>query len=206
MHDDSGRDDDGNGNAGDAMDKSKIEHLNKQEYTNLPHAEQDFEAHEQTDVAIRPLVITLVVLAAVVAASYVGMAGVFTLFDKMEKNSASNPKLSNVDSGMRRVPEGMPALQGVQAAEANPNTAAQDMELLRKRNGQVMSGAGPMRAGLKPGMPIDRAMDEAMSQNLFKTRAGGGNAGGQGAADPSTAPTTGPAGDGGGDAGSGQAK
>ena len=189
----------------DAMDKSKIEHLNKQEYTHLPHAEQDFEAHEQTDVAIRPLVITLVVLAAVVAASYIGMAGVFTLFDNMEKDSANNPKLSNVDSGIRGVPEGVPPLQGVQAAEANPNTPAQDMELMRERNGQVMSGAEPMRKGLKPGMPIDRAMDEAMSRNLFKTRAGGA----QGAAAPSTAPTTGPAGEGAGpgsDAGAGQSK
>lgn len=191
-----------------AMDKSKIEHLNKQEYTHLPHAEQDFEAHEQTDVAIRPLVITLVVLAAVVAASYIGMYGVFTLFDKMERESASNPKLSNVESGIRRVPEGVPALQGVPAEEANPNTAAQDMELLRKRNGQVMSGAEPMRKGLKPGMPIDRAMDEAMSRNLFKTRAGN-DAGAEGAAGLSTAPATSPAGEGAGtgsDAGGGQSR
>lgn len=187
------------------MDKSKIEHLNKQEYTHLPHAEQDFEAHEQTDVAIRPLVITLVVLAAVVAASYIGMAGVFWLFDKMEKESANNPKLSNVDSGTRRLPEGVPPLQGVQAAEANPNTAAQDMELLRKRNGQVMSGAEPMRKGLKPGMPIDRAMDEAMSRKIFKTRAGN-DAGAEGA---STASPTSPAGEGAGtgsDAGGGQSR
>lgn len=172
------------------MDKSKIEHLDKQEYTHLPHAEQDFEAHEQTDVAIRPLVITLAVLAAVVAVTYVGMAGVFWLFDDMAQDSPDNPKLTNVKSGVRLVPEELPALQGVPAPKANPNTAAQDMEQLRERNEAVMSGRLPIREGLAPGMPIDRAIDEAMSRKIFKTRAGseGEGAGARPSSGPAKAP------------------
>jgi C4-type Zn-finger protein len=170
------------------MDKSKIEHLNKQEYTHLPHAEQEFENHEQTDVAIRPLVVTLLVLAAVVAVSYVGMVGVFTLFDNMEKGSSSNPKLTNVEGGIRRVPEGFPALQGVQAKEANPNTPAQDMDQLRARNDAVLGGRVAMRDGIARGMPIDRAMDEAMSRKIFKTAGAEGNDGGNA---PMTPPASG---------------
>jgi hypothetical protein len=175
------------------MDKSKIENLNKQEYTHLPHAEQEFENHEQTDVAIRPLVWTLGVLAVVVAVTYVGMAGVFTLFDTMAQNSESNPQLTNVETGVRHVPEGFPAIQGVPAAEANPNTPAQDMVEFRKRSDRVLRGEQGMLDGMKPGMPIDRAIDEAMSRQIFKTAAGAGGAGGGSRGAKHGGPATAPA-------------
>ena len=164
------------------MDKSKIEHLDKKEYTHLPHAEQEFENHEQTDVAIRPLVWTLVVLVVVVGVTYAGMAGVFQLFDYMAEKSSDNPKLTNVESAaVRTVPADKPALQGVPALEANPNSPAQDMVLFRDKTKEVMAGRAPMRPGFKNGMPIDQAIDEAMSRKIFKTRAAA-----------ETQPTTGP--------------
>jgi hypothetical protein len=157
------------------MDKSKIEHLNKQEYTHLPHAEQEFENHEQTDVAIRPLVATLVAIAAVLVFSYLGIWGLFELFKTQTENAPDNQRLTAVEARIRQVPDGLPALQGVPAAQANPRTAAQDMDLLRQRNALVMKGEQPMRdgrqqPGMRPGMPIERAMEEAMERKIFKVR------------------------------------
>src|SRR5688572_21649520 len=153
------------------MDKSKIEHLNKQEYTHLPHAEQEFENHEQTDVSIRPLVGTLVAIAAVLVFSYLGMWGLFELFKWQTEIAADNQRMTTVAPSIRQVPEGLPALQGVPAAQANPRTAAQDMELLRKRNALVMKGEQAMRTerqqpGMHAGMPIERAIDEALEQKI----------------------------------------
>lgn len=158
------------------MDTSKIEHPGQQGHTHLPHAEQEFENHEQTDVAIRPLVVTLGALAVVLLVSYVGMWGTFELFKAQTQSPANNPRMSEVKSGLRQVPEGLPALQGVPAAEANPNTPAQDMDDLRERSALVLSGQRPMRdkkqqPGMKPGMPIELAMDAAMSRKIFKTQA-----------------------------------
>src|SRR3712207_1573164 len=125
------------------MDKSKIEHLNKEEYTHLPHAEQHFEDHEQTDVAIRPLVLTLVAIAAVLVVSYVGLWGTFQLFEWHTARGYS--QVSNVEGGVRQVPEEYPALQGVPAPEANPNTPAQDMDEFRQKNDLILAGQRPMR-------------------------------------------------------------
>ena len=157
------------------MDKSKIEHLNKQEYTHLPHAEQEFENHEQTDVSIRPLVGTLVAIAAVLLFSYAGMWGLFELFKYQSENASDNVRMTTVAPSVRHVPEGYPALQGVPAAEANPNTPKQDMDVLRDQNALIMSGQRAMRTdkqqpGMRPGMPIDRAIDEVLSRKVFKTR------------------------------------
>ena len=156
---------------GPAMDKSKIEHLNKQDYTHLPHAEQEFENHEQTDVSIRPLVATLAAIGIVLLVSYVGLAGLFQLFKMQTTSEGKNPRMTQVESpNVRKVPEGFPELQGVPAPEANPNTPAQDMDKLRDRNALILSGREAMRPGMQPGMPIGQAMDQAMSRGIFKTR------------------------------------
>ena len=173
------------------MDKSKIEHLNKQEYTHLPHAEQEFENHEQTDVSIRPLVGTLIAIAAVLVFSYLGMWGLFELFKWQTETAADNQRMTTVAPSIRQVPEGLPALQGVPAPQANPRTAAQDMDRLRLRNAEVMNGQRPMRdereqPGMQAGMPIGRAIDEALEKKIFKLRpapaagAGGEKAGAAG--------------------------
>jgi hypothetical protein len=152
------------------MDKSKIEHLNPQEYTHLPHAEQDFEAHEQTDVAIRPLVWTLVTIAVVVVISGIGMWGLFEVLERFAQNQPENQRFSNVEAVERReVPEGYPPLQGIIARSGNERSPAQDMEMMRRENVQILAGERPMREGLQPGMPIDRAIDEALSRRIFKT-------------------------------------
>lgn len=154
------------------MDKSKIENLNPKEYTHLPHAEQHFEDHEQTDVSIRPLVGTLVVLAVVIVVSMVGMWGLFRVLYNWTASSSDNQKLSNVDPSVRpirQVPDGYPELQGVPAEGGNPDLAAADMEQMRQQNRLILAGKVPMRDGLEPGMPIDQAIDEALSRKIFKT-------------------------------------
>ncbi len=160
------------------MEKSKIDNLNPKEYTHLPHAEQDFDAHEQTDVAIRPLVVTLVALVLTVVVSLVGIWGLFKVFENYAAKALSNQPLSNVKPGIRQVPTDYPELQGIPVPEANPNSPAEDMTLMRARTAEVLAGKAPMRNGLQPGLPIEQAMEEALAKGIFKTS-------------PTTAPTGG---------------
>src|SRR5687768_6360840 len=146
-----------------AMDKSKIEKLNPQEYTHLPHADQHFESHEQTDVAIRPLVWTLVSIAVIVSVSMIGMWGLFEVYKRVARDQPENKRFSQVEAVERReVPEGYPPLQGIINRSGHEGSPAQDMEVMRRANVRILAGEAPMRAGLKPGMPIDRAIDEAL--------------------------------------------
>jgi hypothetical protein len=157
------------------MHKSKIESLNPQEYTHLPHAEQHFEDHEQTDVAIRPLVWTLIGIASIIVVSGVGMWGLFNLYKHLNETAENNQPLSAVStmSDPRQVPQGMPDLQGVPAEGANPRSPAQDMNRMRQRNDKVLAGLEPMRDGMRPGMSIDAAMSQALESKIFKTAKGG---------------------------------
>ena|SRR5687768_4294520 len=156
------------------MHKSKIENLNPQEYTHLPHAEQKFEDHEQTDVAIRPLVWTLIGIAGIIVVSGVGMWGLFEFYEYLNKNASDNQPLSEVStiSDPRLVPDGMPELQGVPTTD-NPRSPARDMELMRERNEKVLAGKAPMRDGIANGMPIEAAMAQALENRIFKTAKAG---------------------------------
>jgi hypothetical protein len=151
------------------MQKSKIENLNPLEYTHLPHADQHFEDHEQTDVAIRPLVASLIAIALTVLISAVGLWGLFELFEYMARNASDNQNLSKIEPGVRTVPQEYPDLQGVPAAHSNGNSPAQDMTLFRRHNDQVLAGNEPMRKGLQNGTAIDKAMDAALAKGIFKT-------------------------------------
>lgn len=167
------------------MDKSKIENLNPQDYTHLPHADQNFDAHEQSDVAIRPLVGTLVAIAIVIAVSMVGMWGFFQLLHHWTSTASDNQKLSSLDPSIRKVPDGLPALQGVPAEGANPNLPAQDWDVMRERNKEILAGHKGMRPGLEPGLPIEEAIDKALASGMFKTKSNAG-----GGAAPAGAPQT----------------
>jgi hypothetical protein len=152
------------------MDQSKIAHLNPQDYTHLPHAKQDFEAHEQTDVAIRPLVATLIAIAVVIIVSVIGMWGFFEMMRHFADKMPENQRMSTVETiGFRKVPEGMPDLQGVSTQGGNPNTPAEDTAKMKKHNAEVLAGQLPMRAGMPNGTKIEAAMEEALSKKIFKT-------------------------------------
>jgi hypothetical protein len=155
-----------------AMEKSKIENLNPLEYTHLPHADQHFEDHEQTDVPIRPLVATLIAIALVVVITGIGMWGLFKVFEAIANRMPENQEQSMVEPLERHVPDEYPELQGISLGTANSNSPAQDMELMRKRNAKILAGEAPLRdgeKGMKTGMPIGRAMEEALSRGIFKT-------------------------------------
>jgi hypothetical protein len=154
------------------MDQSKIAHLNPQDYTHLPHAKQDFEAHEQTDVAIRPLVATLITIAVVIVVTVIGMWGFFNMLEYLAGKAPENQKFSDVETkgiAPRQVPAGMPELQGVPIAGANPNTPAKDTDEMRQKNAKTLAGQEGMRPGMQPGLAIDEAMNEALSKKIFKT-------------------------------------
>ena len=138
----------------------------------MPHAEQHFEDHEQSDVAIRPLAWTLVTIAVVVIVSGIGMWGLFEVFKRYTKGQPENQRFSHVKAlEQREVPAGYPPLQGIVARSGHERSPAQDMDQMRQDNVQILAGQKPMREGLKPGMPIDRAIDEALSKRIFKTAA-----------------------------------
>jgi hypothetical protein len=153
------------------MDKSKIENLNPQDYTHLPHADQQFEGHEQTDVAIRPLVWTLVTIALVIVVSGIGLWGLFKVFKTVANTQTENQRFSKIEAEAREVPAGYPPLQGIPTRSVNPRSPAQDMDELRIENTEILAGRKPMREGLAPGKAIDQAMDEALSKKIFKTQA-----------------------------------
>jgi hypothetical protein len=140
------------------MDKSKIAHLNPQEYTHLPHADQHFEEHEQTDVAIRPLIATIIGIAVLVAVSAIGLWGMFELMKYVASKSSDNQQISKIEPAVRTVPAGYPPLQGVPAPQQDPNTPAQDMAKMRKQNLHDLAG-------------IEKVMDQALAQGVFKTAA-----------------------------------
>ena len=154
------------------MDQSKIAHLNPQDYTHLPHAQQDFEAHEQTDVSIRPLVLTLISIAVVIIVTAVGMWGLFQTLKYFSNNAPENQKLTAVETDTldpRHGPEGYPELQGVAIRGANPDSPAKDTDAMRDTNKKILAGKEGMRPGMPPGLPIEEAMNEALAKKIFKT-------------------------------------
>ena len=154
------------------MEQSKIAHLNPQDYTHLPHVDQDFEGHEQTDVAIRPLIWTLITIGVVIIVTAIGMWGFFSMMRYMSGQSAENQAMSDVEKiGFRHVPDGMPELQGVSAQDGNANSPAQDTDKMRDMNKKILAGTEGMRKGMQPGMAIEAAMDEALAKKIFKTAA-----------------------------------
>jgi hypothetical protein len=154
------------------MDQSKIAHLNPQDYTHLPHADQDFEAHEQTDVAIRPLFWTLIAIAIVIIVTAIGMWGFFNMMKYLSSRSPENQAMSDVEKiGFRHVPDGMPELQGVSAQDGNANSPAQDTDRMRGMNKEILGGKMGLRPGMQPGLPIEEAMNEALAKKIFKTAA-----------------------------------
>jgi hypothetical protein len=156
------------------MDQSKIANLNPQDYTHLPHADQKFEEHEQTDVAIRPLVWTLISIALIIIVSAVGMWGLFRVFKYTAENNPENQRMSAVETtGFRHVPEGLPELQGIFAQGGNPNSPAQDTARMKAHNAEMLAGRAPLRDGLKtPEMSIEQAMQTALDKKIFKTAPG----------------------------------
>jgi len=152
------------------MDQSKIAHLNPQDYTHLPHPQQDFEGHEQTDVAIRPLFWTLIAIALVIIVTAIGMWGLFRTLEYLSTGATENQAMSDVEKiGFRHVPDGMPPLQGVSAQEGNPNSPANDTDEMRETNKKILAGKQGMRPGMQAGLPIEDAMTEALAKKIFKT-------------------------------------
>ena len=152
------------------MDQSKIAHLNPKDYTHLPHADQDFEGHEQTDVAIRPLIATLIAIAVVIIVTAIGMWGFFRAMVYMSGNAAENQAMSDVEKiGSRHVPEGMPELQGVAIGDQNPNSPAKDTDAMREKNKSILAGKEGLRPGMQAGLSIEEAMNEALAKKIFKT-------------------------------------
>jgi hypothetical protein len=132
--------------------------------------DQQFEGHEQTDVAIRPLVWTLVAIALVIVVSGIGLWGLFEVFKRVANTQAENKRYSNVEADAREVPAGYPPLQGIPALSTNQRSPAQDMEAMKRDNEKILAGNMPMRPGLPNGKPIEAAMDEALSKKIFKTQ------------------------------------
>ena len=153
----------------------------------VPHPDAHPEAHEHSDVPIRPLVISLVTIAATCLFTF-GL--VYWLFWNYKgQQEALELKRTNVPAAKPAVP--YPRLQGVPGfSDKHPSV---DMDDLRAEYARELNGYG--KAGEFARVPIERAMDLAIERGMFKTttqptQPPPGAQGGKAA--PATAPRTPP--------------
>lgn len=146
-------------------------------------------AHEGTDIRIRPLAYMVVGFLVFAVLTHIGL---WILLDalKSEQGGAEVRKteLENVSRDMVG-----PKLQG--EPSLHENTPSEDMDSRRRYNEYLLQSVGPVEDPNLARIPIDRAMDLALKQQIFKTggatRPAGqpGNGGGGGTQDTPERPT-----------------
>ena len=150
----------------------------------VPHPDAHPEAHEHSDVPIRPLVWALGSIAALCVVSFVLLYWLFGRYDQQQK--AQEVARTAVPAAKPPVPE--PRLEGIPGYSKNPER--QDVNALRARHREELSGWGRGEGGTAV-VPIERAMELALERNLFKTaNVGATNAPGQ--RQPATRPANAP--------------
>ena len=135
----------------------------------VPHPDPHPEAHEHSDVPIRPLAITLAAIAGTCLLSGALLYWVFWSF-KSQQEAQEVPR-TGVPVAKPTVPE--PRLQGVPGFSDNHPT--QDMVQMRARYQQELNSYGANGEAATARIPIDRAMELALERKMFPTAAPGQN-------------------------------
>ncbi len=126
------------------------------------HPPEHPEDHEQSDVPIRALALTLAALTAVLLLTF-GL--VWLMFRAYERHQASlDVKLTNVEQ-KADVPIDRPRLQGVQGF--HDTTAAQDTAVMMDKVKTQLETEGPLSDG-KYHIHIDRAMQMVVDSGQLK--------------------------------------
>ena len=131
----------------------------------VPHPDPHPEAHEHSDVPIRPLVIALAAIVVVGAVTHVLLYWVFWRYDTQQR-ALEIPRTA-VTAARPVVPE--PRLQGVPGLSDNHPT--QDMQQMRARYRAELTSYGKSADGAAARVPIDRAMELALERKLFPVSA-----------------------------------
>ena len=128
----------------------------------VPHPDAHPELHEHSDVPIRPLVWALVSIAALCVVSFVLLYFLFGRYDRQQK--AQEVPRTAVPGAKPAVPE--PRLEGIPGY--SDNRERQEVGVLKARYERELHSYAPGEGGTAA-IPIERAMDLALEQKLFKT-------------------------------------
>ena len=131
--------------------------------------EEHPERHEHTDVSVRGIWITV---GAVVLTTLVVMAIMYVVFFAYEGAQAAQDQAerrSAIEDTLVGPPVEIPRLQGIEGY--NPETPSSDLIRMERANRAVVDGYGKAADG-RVRVPVNRAMDLALQQNLFPARAG----------------------------------
>lgn len=126
-------------------------------------AEMPEHAHEGTDVNIRPLVITGAVLVGSLITTVVLLVFLFKYFSGQTGDERAPSAVRNVTV---EVPQ--PRLQGIPDPGFNTAVPRVEMEAWRKMNENALTTYSKADAEGFARIPVNRAMDLALQQNLFK--------------------------------------
>ena len=131
----------------------------------VPHPDAHPEAHEHSDVPIRPLVVALAAVAITCVVSFGLLYWVYWRYHSQQQ--AQEIPRTAVPTAKPVVPE--PRLQGVPGFSDNHPT--QDMEQMRARYRAELASYGKSADGAAAKVPIDRAMELALERKLFPVSA-----------------------------------
>ena len=132
----------------------------------VPHPDPHPEAHEHSDVPIRPLVVALAAIAITCLVSFGLLYWVYWRYHEQQR--AQEIKRTDVPMAKSPVPE--PRLQGVPGFSDNHPT--QDMQQMRDRYRAELTSYGKSADGAAAKVPIDRAMELALERKMFPVSAG----------------------------------
>ena len=127
----------------------------------VPHPDPHPEAHEHSDVPIRPLVVALAAIALTCLVSFGLLYWLYWRYHDQQR--AQEIERTAVPMARSPVPE--PRLQGVQGFSDNHPT--QDMRQMRDHYRAQLTSYGKSADGSAAKVPIDRAMELALERNMF---------------------------------------
>ena len=136
--------------------------------------EEHPERHEHTDVSVRGIWITV---GAIVLTTLVVMVIMYVVFFAYERAQAAQDQAerrSAIQDTLAGPPEDVPRLQGIEGY--NAATPSSDMIQMDRETESLVEGYGKTPDG-RIRIPVNKAMEIALKQNLFPVREGAGTAG-----------------------------
>ena len=132
--------------------------------------EEHPERHEQSDVSVRGIWITVGAVFLVTLIVHVIMYVVFFAYESAQAEQDESERRSAFEDRRAEPPPGIPRLQGIDSY--NPETPAEDLLKMRQENRVIVNNYGKTPDG-RTYIPIDRAMQIAgeKADKLFPARA-----------------------------------
>jgi hypothetical protein len=130
------------------------------------HGNEHPEMHEHSDVSIKGLVVTIVLFVVVGVLTHVMLYYLFWFLEAQQaKKDLPRSSLTGAAANMT-TPE--PRVQGIPGYHAG--TPAEDTVVMKQDVQQTLRSYGPTPVPGLVHIPIARAMELSLEQNVFKTR------------------------------------